>query len=71
MASRLTPPSWTTNHPVYAVPGYGNLALLDDRSAYDQPSVFIDPAANKQVDVVVDPSKLSRVWTSTSRSTTS
>ena len=48
--------------PVYAVPGYGNLALLDDRSAYDQPSVFIDPAANKQVDVVVDPSKLSRVW---------
>ena len=57
-ASQLDDPTL----PVYVVPGYGNLALLDDRSQYDQPSVFIDPAANKQVDVVVDPSKLSRVW---------
>jgi len=48
--------------PVYVVPGYGNLALLDDLSVYDQPSVFIDPAANKQVDVLVDTGRLSRVW---------
>jgi multiple sugar transport system permease protein len=48
--------------PVYVVPGHGNLALLDDLSAYDQPSIFIDPAANKQVDLVIDTSKLSRVW---------
>jgi ABC-type sugar transport system permease subunit len=48
--------------PVYSVPGYGNLALLDDLSVYSQPSVFIDPAANKQVDVLVDTSTLSRVW---------
>jgi ABC-type sugar transport system permease subunit len=47
---------------VFVVPGYGNLALLDDRSVYDQPSVFIDPAANKQVDVLVDANRLSRVW---------
>jgi ABC-type sugar transport system permease subunit len=47
---------------VYAVPGYGNLALLDDRSPYDQPSVFINPAANKQVAVLIDTRRLSRVW---------
>ena len=48
--------------PVYVVPGYGNLALLEDLSPYGQPSVFIDPAANKQVDVSIDTSTLSRVW---------
>jgi multiple sugar transport system permease protein len=48
--------------PVYSVPGYGNLALLDDLSVYSQPSVFIDPAANKQVDVLIDTRRLSRVW---------
>jgi ABC-type sugar transport system permease subunit len=48
--------------PVYVVPGRGNLALLDDLSGYGQPSVFIDPAANKQVDVSVNTSTLSRVW---------
>jgi multiple sugar transport system permease protein len=48
--------------PVYVVPGYGNLALLDDRSLYEQPSVFIDPAADKQVDVLVEARRLSRVW---------
>jgi len=47
---------------VYVVPGRGNLALLDDLSGYGQPSVFIDPAANKQVDVSVNTSTLSRVW---------
>jgi ABC-type glycerol-3-phosphate transport system permease component len=49
--------------PVYAMPGYGNLALLEDLSPYGQPSVFIDPAANKQVDILIDdPGRLSRVW---------
>ena len=48
--------------PVYVVPGYGNLALLDDLSVYGQPSVFIDPAANKQVDVLIETRRLSRVW---------
>jgi multiple sugar transport system permease protein len=49
--------------PVYVVPGRGNLALLEDLAPYtDQPSIFIDPAANKQVDLVIDSSKLSRVW---------
>ncbi len=48
--------------PVYVVPGYGNLALLEDLSPYSQPSVFIDPAANKQVDVSIDTGTLSRVW---------
>jgi multiple sugar transport system permease protein len=49
--------------PVYVVPGYGNLALLEDLAPYTgQPSIFIDPAANKQVDLVIDTSKLSRVW---------
>jgi ABC-type glycerol-3-phosphate transport system permease component len=48
--------------PVYVVPGYGNLALLEDLSVYGQPSVFIDPAANKQVDVSTTPGRLSRVW---------
>jgi multiple sugar transport system permease protein len=47
---------------VYVVPGYGNLALLYDLTPYDQPSVFIDPAANKQVEVLVDTGRLSRVW---------
>jgi ABC-type sugar transport system permease subunit len=66
---------WTTNGspvdvsqqedptlPVYVVPGYGNLALLQDLTPYVQPSVFIDPAANKQVDILVDTGRLSRVW---------
>lgn len=57
-ASQLDDPTL----PVYVVPGYGNLALLEDLSPYDQPSVFIDPAANKQVDVSIDTSRLSRVW---------
>jgi ABC-type sugar transport system permease subunit len=48
--------------PVYVVPGYGNLALLEDLSAYSQPSIFIDPAANKQVDITINPGRLSRVW---------
>ena len=48
--------------PVYVVPGHGNLALLEDLSPYGQPSVFIDPAANKQVDVSINTSRLSRVW---------
>jgi ABC-type glycerol-3-phosphate transport system permease component len=48
--------------PVYVVPGYGNLALLEDLSAYSQPSIFIDPAANKQVDLSINPGRLSRVW---------
>jgi multiple sugar transport system permease protein len=48
--------------PVFVVPGYGNLALLNDLSAYDQPSVFIDPAAKKQVDISINPGRLSRVW---------
>jgi multiple sugar transport system permease protein len=47
---------------VYVVPGHGNLALLEDLSPYGQPSVFIDPAANKQVDVSINTSRLSRVW---------
>jgi ABC-type sugar transport system permease subunit len=50
--------------PVYVVPGYGNLALLQDLELYaGQPSVFIDPATNKRVEVVVDDmGRLSRVW---------
>src|SRR5450759_3076972 len=57
-ASQLDDPTL----PVYVVPGYGNLALLEDLSLYDQASVFIDPAANKQVDVSIDTGRLSRVW---------
>jgi multiple sugar transport system permease protein len=48
--------------PMFVVPGYGNLALLQDLTPYEQPSVFIDPAANKQVAVLVDTGRLSRVW---------
>jgi ABC-type sugar transport system permease subunit len=49
--------------PVYVVPGYGNLALLEDFGSYTGlPSIFIDPAANKQVDISIDTSTLSRVW---------
>ncbi len=57
-ASQLDDPTL----PVYAVPGHGNLALLEDLSLYDQPSIFIDPAANKQVDISIDTGRLSRVW---------
>ena len=48
--------------PILVVPEYGNLALLEDLSAYDQPSIFIDPAANRQVDISINPGRLSRVW---------
>jgi multiple sugar transport system permease protein len=50
--------------PVYVVPGHGNLALLQDLELFaGQPSVFIDPATNKQVQVVVDDvGRLNRVW---------
>jgi multiple sugar transport system permease protein len=49
---------------VYSVPGHGDLALLNgqDPSTTGQPSIFIDPAAGRQVEVYVNPARLTEVW---------
>jgi ABC-type sugar transport system permease subunit len=55
-----------SKHPsllVYSVPGHGDLALLNAQDAASGlPSIFIDPAAGKQVDLYVDTARLSQVW---------
>ena len=48
---------------VYSVPGHGDLALLEDKDPLTGlPCIFIDPATNKQVEVLVNSVQLSKSW---------